>query len=907
MRKKVGGVLTAVIVSTMILTTQVFADSALTDDTDPVQLTETSQDEAVTDENKAIQDTDVEKNVSDPSEPSDNEEKKEETNDLTPESETDNGDEQNSSEKISKNTDTAEPSKTEGINAKTENGTPSDPESVDSAELNALSDNNADIASVQNKSTKDKNDNTESTGENKAASGDNKTLKNASVSDNDLPEEELLVSDPKGDSYVYNNLRYEIAGSGNVKIIGYTGDGTGALNIPAAINGKAVTEIGDRAFWNSGFSGALVIPNSVVTIGESAFAGCTGFTSLTLGNKVEQIKYEALAGGAFQGCTGFRGALVIPDSVRIIEQNSFYGCNGFSSLTLGKNIREIHESAFLGCTGFRGNLTIPDSVTYIPKYCFKECDGFDGNLVIGNGVTRICTEAFQGCSGFKSLKLGNKVTSIEGDAFNGCSGFKGSLVIPNTVTEIGASAFDGCSGFNGTLTIGDHTTSIGQYAFRNCSGFTGTLTIPDSVYSIGDGGQPHGHSFQGCSGFTVLKIGKYADYQPYKGDAYDGCSKVKTVINNASSTIRANQFLSNNQECFVSSTGEFVGFNDWIGKGTFTRQRVVAVTGVALNTTSLYMYKGQSGVTLSATVSPSNASDKSVVWSSSNTSVAVVDENGNVRAVSSGTAVITARANNGGNPGKSAKCTVTVEDKVEAFVTRLYRVVLERDPDASGKAYWVTSLKNGSRTGADVVAEFYISDEMKGRGLSNSRFVDLAYNGIMGRTPDANGKAYWIDGLDSGASYEYVACGFIESQEFTNLCSDYGINKGNRTPSEARDRNIGVTKYASRLYTQCLGRGYDTNGLNYWCQRILDNPSRENVISVAADGFFHSDEFLGKNLNNDEYIRVCYRTFLGREAEGDGFNYWKQLLDSGAKSRDDLIRDFAYSQEFSGIMASYGL
>ena len=219
-----------------------------------------------------------------------------------------------------------------------------------------------------------------------------------------------------------------------------------------------------------------------------------------------------------------------------------------------------------------------------------------------------------------------------------------------------------------------------------------------------------------------------------------------------------------------------------------------------------------------------------------------VDENGNVRAVSSGTAVITARANNGGNPGKSAKCTVTVEDKVEAFVTRLYRVVLERDPDASGKAYWVTSLKNGSRTGADVVAEFYISDEMKGRGLSNSRFVDLAYNGIMGRTPDANGKAYWIDGLDSGASYEYVACGFIESQEFTNLCSDYGINKGNRTPSEARDRNIGVTKYASRLYTKCLGRGYDTNGLNYWCQRILDNPSRENVISVAADGFFHSDE-----------------------------------------------------------------
>ena len=244
---------------------------------------------------------------------------------------------------------------------------------------------------------------------------------------------------------------------------------------------------------------------------------------------------------------------------------------------------------------------------------------------------------------------------------------------------------------------------------------------------------------------------------------------------------------------------------------------------------------------------------------------------------------------------------------MEAFVTRLYRVVLEREPDEGGLAFWVAELKSGRRTGADVVAGFYLSDEMKGRGLSHSRYVELAYNGIMGRTPDSGGKAYWVDGLTSGASYDYVVCGFIGSQEFTDLCASYGIKRGDRQPSEARDRNIGITKYVSRLYTKALGRGYDTGGLNYWCEQILNDSSRENVINVATSGFFHSGEFLGKNLDNGEYVKVLYRTFLGRECDQSGYEYWKWQLDSGSMSRDDVINGFAYSAEFSNIMAKYGL
>lgn len=247
------------------------------------------------------------------------------------------------------------------------------------------------------------------------------------------------------------------------------------------------------------------------------------------------------------------------------------------------------------------------------------------------------------------------------------------------------------------------------------------------------------------------------------------------------------------------------------------------------------------------------------------------------------------------------------DEQIKSFVRRLYKTVLGREPDTGGFNYWVNSLKSGAKTGADVVAEFYTSEEMKAKGLSNSKFMDLAYNGIMGRSPDPGGKKYWIDCLESGVSYDYVASGFIGSQEFTDLCASYGINRGSRTPREARDQNIGITKYVSRLYKKALCRDYDTGGLNYWCQRILNDTDRENVIDVAADGFFHSEEFIGRNYSNADYIRICYRTFLGREAEPSGFAYWKELLDSEARSRDDLIRDFAYSDEFNSIMASYGL
>ena len=73
----------------------------------------------------------------------------------------------------------------------------------------------------------------------------------------------------------------------------------------------------------------------------------------------------------------------------------------------------------------------------------------------------------------------------------------------------------------------------------------------------------------------------------------------------------------------------------------------------------------------------------------------------------------------------------------------------------------------------------------------------------------------------------------------------------------------------------------------------------------VAVNFLNSQEFINKGLNNEEYVKVLYRTFLGREADEAGLADWKGQLDRGEKSRDDIVSGFSGSQEFANIMAQY--
>ena len=87
-----------------------------------------------------------------------------------------------------------------------------------------------------------------------------------------------------------------------------------------------------------------------------------------------------------------------------------------------------------------------------------------------------------------------------------------------------------------------------------------------------------------------------------------------------------------------------------------------------------------------------------------------------------------------------------------------------------------------------------------------------------------------------------------------------------------------------------------------WSYRIN---KRELTMKDVAISFLHSEEFVNKSLSNEEYIKVLYRTFLGREADESGLFDWKGKLDRGEKTRDEIVNGFADSQEFSDIMENY--
>jgi len=133
-----------------------------------------------------------------------------------------------------------------------------------------------------------------------------------------------------------------------------------------------------------------------------------------------------------------------------------------------------------------------------------------------------------------------------------------------------------------------------------------------------------------------------------------------------------------------------------------------------------------------------------------------------------------ADSNSGNNSGNSA---------VNDFVTRFYKICLDRMPDPEGLQSWTNGLITGSITGADVANGFIFSNELMPKNLSDEDFLTILYRAFFNRQPDAAGYNSWLNLLRNGANRHYVLAGFINSIEFKALCDSYGINAGSSDSS----------------------------------------------------------------------------------------------------------------------------
>ncbi len=226
-----------------------------------------------------------------------------------------------------------------------------------------------------------------------------------------------------------------------------------------------------------------------------------------------------------------------------------------------------------------------------------------------------------------------------------------------------------------------------------------------------------------------------------------------------------------------------------------------------------------------------------------------------------------------------------------SFIDRLYSNILNRNADEAGKAYWISEFKNG-KTALEVAKFFYESKEFKNSDLSDEEFLDRTYKTFFDREADEEGKKYWLGKLKSGVLRNQIFYGFAFSKEFEAVCKDYEVT--------AFDGDDLLYAFVERFYNYILGRDYDYEGREFWYERLKNG---DKTPADIVKSFFFSKEFLDKNVNDREFIKIAYRTILNRDPDKEGEDFWLDKLKKS--SREEILNSFLSSEEFKKLSDTF--
>jgi len=283
-------------------------------------------------------------------------------------------------------------------------------------------------------------------------------------------------------------------------------------------------------FMNMTSITSVSIPGTVSTIPSSCFNGCTGITSITLGEGIKGIMGSAFAKVKITQVT-------LPASLSNIDGTAFNGVTTLATYYVsdeGESEKYYAESGILydktttamGVIppAIQGAIEIPDFVESIPKECFKGIK--ITSIDLPDSVKSIGANAFENCTALTSITLpkNGNITKIENKTFNGCSSLT-SIDIPNGVTSIGSNAFASCTVLS-SVTIPNSVETIGATAFNTCKALT-SITIPSSVTNIAN------MAFNTCSGLETVTIdGATADSEKtttITTKVFNSCNSLESV------------------------------------------------------------------------------------------------------------------------------------------------------------------------------------------------------------------------------------------------------------------------------------------------------------------------------------------------------------------------------------------
>ena len=545
-----------------------------------------------------------------------------------------------------------------------------------------------------------------------------------------------------------------------------------AIDIP-----DTVTTIGSSAFEDCTNLQNVHLPENIATLSSYLFNGCGALQEIELPATLEEIENAAfensglvrveIPGGCttlgddvFAGCVSLKEAVLQP-GVKTIGNNCFDGCTALETVSLPAGLTTIRDFAFRNCDALT-TIEVPDSVTTLETYAFTSCDSLSG-VSLGTGITEIPQYAFYACPSLQKIAIPYRVTEISGYAFANCTGLT-ELTIPQSVTTIVSTAFS----YPDRLTIYGVAGSYAETYANNHSIKFVSRTVPATSVSLN---VEELTINRGSTAQLVVSIQPedFTDTVSWKS----ADTAVATVTD--AGIVRA--------ESVGSTTIRVVVGNVSVDCAVTVVQ---PVTSISLNRTSLTL-EAASSFQLVATANPSTAQNREVTWSSSDASIASVDENGLVTAHKKGTAIITAKAADGSNVSRS--CTVTVSNN--AYVASSVTELESPHPyENSCSDVWVYTVEDATyleltfHASTDIESGFDYLYLYNAAGEEVDRYTGKALAGqtvrIEGNTvkiklvSDESGNAwgFQVTGLDMDGSvnpYESLLAQMEQLSELTDI------------------------------------------------------------------------------------------------------------------------------------------
>ena len=440
---------------------------------------------------------------------------------------------------------------------------------------------------------------------------------------------------------------------------------------------KGTTKISRSLFAGCNGLEEIYIPDTITVIGNNAFSSCTKLEQINFSNKLTKIESYG-----FYGCTSLK-KITLPDSINSIENNIFQNCTSLIEVHLSNILKEIPVSSFEGCKKLT-TINFPSTLTTIEDSAFSGCESLP-EVILPSGVEKIESNAFENCKSLKKAVVPDTVSSIGGSAFYGCEALT-DITLGSKLKKIANQTFYGCAALP-SIVIPYNVTAIGDSAFVNCTKLT-QITVPRNTTSIASNAfsYPKKMTMYGPSGCYAQT---YANGKGIKYVAQDiHATSIRLDITNKTAeyydefqltaTIAPQNFTdavtwtsSNEDVATVSDTG----YVEVCGVGTavitVTAGNVKAACTVTVpqlidwiefDEDEIELKSGET-YQLRPDISPSNATNKKLKYTSSDTKVAEVSASGLVTAKSEGEARIRAAATDGSD--EYAVCYVTVTGKAK--------------------------------------------------------------------------------------------------------------------------------------------------------------------------------------------------------------------------------------------------